>query len=181
MCSLLLLRSTASAATSSGVQYTAATVQCTVYLWSRCPSPPCCGPVRLSHSHHSSLFVLQRHWRGYQQRVEYKAAIVSVLHLQSLWRGRNARSRFDALRRARSALVVQRTWRMYRARRDLNQTRAAAMVLQCSWRVHTVSRPCEFETVFSSAPWTLSGQQACCHTAHDQSRPAGKRWDEMRL
>ena len=78
---------------------------------------------------------LQRIWRGHKARVSYRLAYRLVLQLQSMWRGRTARHRFDTMRRFHATIVIQNAWRCFDARCKYTAQRQAALVLQTIYRV----------------------------------------------
>lgn len=91
----------------------------------------------------------QTYFRMSKARSEYLEARRLVMAVQAAWRGRNARERFAALRRAHAALCIQRWWRMAVARKGYQTTVSAAVALQCAWRVRVAKH--ELRTLRQSA------------------------------
>eukprot|EP00798_Chlamydomonas_sp_ICE-L_P027113 gene27113-2338_t len=69
-------------------------------------------------------------WRQHRAFTEYKAVYGMVLKIQSVWRGRNARSTFLNLRRLKAAILIQSAWKSWRAHTTFVAQRHAALVLQ---------------------------------------------------
>ena len=108
---------------------------------------------------------VQRHWRGYRARREFRrlredhAARVLQAFLrgaakriafvrvrfgvqlaQRVWRGKVARRQMLKLRGQASAVAVQRIWRGHHARREQKAARRLIVAIQCRWRRHLAKK-----------------------------------------
>ncbi|XP_005095167.1 abnormal spindle-like microcephaly-associated protein homolog [Aplysia californica] len=94
----------------------------------------------------SATIIIQKMFRGLQQRQAFAKIKGSVITLQSAWRVVRARRLFRKLREEKenkSALCIQSNWRMFQARHSFIRQRQAAVLMQCYWRGFLTRRQLE--------------------------------------
>ncbi|EQC30122.1 hypothetical protein, variant [Saprolegnia diclina VS20] len=78
----------------------------------------------------SAIVRLQANFRRRQRRRRFQLVRRRCILLQSLWRGRHARSALHQHKLYTSAVVLQRNWRTYKAQKSYLRLRAAVVAIQ---------------------------------------------------
>ncbi|XP_057868018.2 myosin-9 isoform X2 [Cryptomeria japonica] len=81
-----------------------------------------------------SAKIIQQKFRSHLARKEFLALRNAAIHLQSLWRGNQARELFKNMRREAAAIRIQKYVRRYQAHKAYTQLRLSAIVIQAGLR-----------------------------------------------